>query len=41
MAHAALVRKKSMSLVFTELAISISDVRNMFIKTADVHNISA
>jgi len=34
MAHAASVRKTLMSLGFTEMAILISDVHNMFIKTA-------
>jgi hypothetical protein len=34
MAHAASDKKTSMSLSFANLAISISAVRNMFLKTA-------
>jgi hypothetical protein len=34
MAHAASDKKTSMSLAFTNLAISSSVVRNMFVKTA-------
>ncbi len=38
MAHAASDRKTPMSLGFTELAITISVVRSMFITTAWIHS---